>query len=331
MNTDVLLLKRSEVASLLTLPECIDAMEEAFRMRAEGRTLLPALAHVDADGGEFHIKAGGLRMERTFFALKANGGFFGNRKQFGLPNIIGLILLCDGQNGRPLAVMDSITITVLRTGATTAVAAKHLARRDSATATICGCGNQGRVQLAALRHALPALRRAFAWDVAPGAAQAFAAEMSGQLGIEVVSAPDLARAAGDSDVIVTCTPAKAFFLRREHVRPGTFVAAVGADSPDKQELDPALVAGSTLVVDILDQCAHVGELHHALEAKRMTEADVHGELSDIVSGKIPGRRSADEITVFDATGSAIQDAAAGAVVYRKALAQGLGRMMNFHE
>jgi ornithine cyclodeaminase/alanine dehydrogenase len=119
-------------------------------MRAEGAALAPTLMHVDADGGEFHIKVGGLRLDRTYFAPKANGGFFGNREAYGLPNVIGLIILFDGACGRPLAVMDSIDITILRTVATTAVAARRLARPDSATVTICGCGNQGRVQLKAL-------------------------------------------------------------------------------------------------------------------------------------------------------------------------------------
>ncbi len=131
MNTETLFIKRSEVRALLTLPECIEAMGQAFTMQALGQTLKPALMHVDADGGEFHIKGGGLRLERTYFALKANGGFFNNRAQFDLPNILGLILLCDGSNGRPLAVMDSIDITILRTGATAALAAKYLARPDS--------------------------------------------------------------------------------------------------------------------------------------------------------------------------------------------------------
>jgi hypothetical protein len=101
-------------------------------------------------------------------------------------------------------------------------------------------------------------------------------------------------------------------------------AAVGADSPDKQELEPALVASSRVVVDILEQCARVGELHHALEADLMTEAGMHGDLGDIVAGKLPGRTGDDEIIVFDTTGSAIRDTAAAVAVYRKALARGAG-------
>ncbi len=320
MEPGLLFLNGSQVRALLTLPECVEAMDQAFRMRAQGRALAPALMHVEADGGEFHVKGGGLVLERAYFALKANGGFFGNMERHGLPNILGLVLLFDGSNGLPLAVMDSADITALRTGATTALAARHLARAGSASATLCGCGRQGAIQLRALLEAVPTVRRVYAWDRSPDAARAFAA----RAGVECEAVTDLAQAAPSSDIIITCTPAKGFFLHKAHVRPGTFVSAVGADSPDKQELEPALVASSRLVVDILEQCARVGELHHALEAGLMTEADVHGELGDIVAGTLPGRTGEEEIIVFDTTGSAIQDTAAALAVYRKALAQGVG-------
>jgi ornithine cyclodeaminase/alanine dehydrogenase len=328
MNTDLLFLRRSEVESLLDLPGCITAMEEAFRMRSQGQALAPALMHVDVEGGEFHIKGGGLRLERTYFALKANGGFFSNQVRYGLPNILGLILLFDGTNGLPLAVMDSIAITTLRTGATTAVAAKYLARPDSTTATICGCGRQGTMQLRALLEIIPSIRHVLAWDARIEAAEAFAAGLPERPGLRVEPVRDLATAAAGSDIIVTCTPAKNFYLGKEHVRPGTFIAAVGSDSPDKQELEPGLVATSKLVVDVLEQCARVGELHHVLDAGLMSTADVHGELGDLVAGKRPGRTNTQEITIFDATGSAIQDTAAALMVYRNALSQGIGQRMN---
>ena len=127
----VLLLTRTEVASLLTLDDHIEAVEGAFRAHALGEVLPPGLMHVDAHAGEFHIKAGGVLKPRAYFALKANGGFFQNTARFGLPNIQGLILLYDAEKGSPLAVMDSTEITRKRTGAAVAAAAKHLAREDS--------------------------------------------------------------------------------------------------------------------------------------------------------------------------------------------------------
>jgi ornithine cyclodeaminase/alanine dehydrogenase-like protein (mu-crystallin family) len=112
------------------------------------------------------------------------------------------------------------------------------------------------------------------------------------------------------------------------VAKGTFIAAVGADSPDKQELDPALMRGNKVVADILEQCATIGELHHALEKGLLTRAEVHAELGEVVTGRKPGRTSEEEIIIFDSTGTALQDAAAAAIVYEKAVSDGSGVMLN---
>jgi alanine dehydrogenase len=308
-----LLLTRRDVASLLTLDECIQAVEEAFRLRGLGEVAPAGILGIPLPGGGFHIKAAVLGGR---FAAKVNGNFSGNPAR-GLPAIQGAILLCDAANGEPLAVMDSIEITILRTGAATAVAARHLARRNSAVATICGCGNQGRVQLRALSRVL-ALSRAFACDADANRARRYAQDLSAELGIPVSAVTDLAHAVSESDVCVTCTPSRAPILGRAALRPGTFLAAVGADSRDKQELDPAILASAKVVVDVLEQCAEIGELHHALAQGLMRRGDVHGELSDIVAGAKPGRAGEDEIIVFDSTGTALEDVAAAAAVYAKA-------------
>src|SRR5215472_18288219 len=198
----MLLLSRSEIASLMDFASYVQVVEEAFRLHAEGASLEPALAHVDADQGEFHIKAGGLRGSTPYFAVKVNGGFFGNRARFGLPNIQGLIVLSRADNGVPLAAMDSIEITIQRTAAATAVAARRLARPDSRVCTVCGCGTQGRAQLRALRHALP-LERAFAWSRQLERAETYASEMTRELGMPVTPVTDLATALSESDVCVT--------------------------------------------------------------------------------------------------------------------------------
>ena len=127
-----------------------------------------------------------------------------------------------------------------------------------------------------------------------------------------------------SDIWVTCTSARRWFLGREHVSPGAFIAAVGADNPEKQEIEPELLAASTVVADLLDQCCGLGDLHHALDAGVMQPSDVHAELAQIVSAEKPGRRSPNEIIVFDSTGTALQDVAAATLVYRNALAAGAG-------
>ena len=328
--SSTLLLTRREIAALLSLDECIAAVERAFKLHAEGKTLPPGVLGIHAPDGGFHIKAAGLELGRTYFAAKVNANFPNNMSRSGLPTIQGVIALCDGANGSLLALMDSIEITILRTGAATAVAANHLARSDSRVATICGCGNQGRVHLRALTKVRP-LQRAYAFDRDERHAQRFADDLSAELHIEVKAVRDLATAVGQSDICVTCTPSRQFFLKREDVPPGTFIAAVGADSPEKQELDPALLARSTIVVDILEQCATIGELHHALESGLVTREDVHAELHEVVTGLKRGRASEEEIIIFDSTGTALQDAAAAVVVYEKAARAGRGVTMNFAE
>lgn len=315
--SDTLLLGRDDVAALLTLDECIAAVEEAFRLDSEGKSLPPGVLGVPARGGGFHIKAAGLELSRTYFAAKINANFSDNFERFGLPAIQGVVVLCDGESGEVLALMDSIELTILRTGAATAVAAKHLARPRSRTATVCGCGNQGRVQLRALARVLP-LERAYAYDADEGRARRFAEEMTEELRIEVSAAGRLGDAVRRSDVCVTCTPSRSYFLNREDVAAGTFVAGVGADSEAKQELDPKLLASGKIVVDVLEQCAAIGDLHHAIEAGLVTRDDVHAELGEVVTGRKPGRTSEEEIIIFDSTGTALQDVAAAAIVYERA-------------
>ena len=323
-----LLLTSSQVRSLLSIDECIVAVEGAFRLYGEGKTASPGILGIHAQQGGFHIKAGILELGRNYFAAKVNANFPENGTRFGLPTIQGVIVLSDADNGRPLAVMDSMEITALRTGAATAVAAKYLARKDSRVATVCGCGNQGRIQLRALARVLP-LEKAYAYDLAEARASQFARELSAELGVLVTAVTDLSSAVRQSDVCITCTPSRRYFLQRQDVKPGVFIAAVGADNPDKQELEPALMANSKIVVDILDQCATIGDLHHALRAGLVTAAAVHAELGEIVAGKKSGRTSEDEIIVFDSTGMALQDVAAAAIVYERAVQAGGGMALDF--
>jgi alanine dehydrogenase len=323
-----LLLRRGEVARLLSLAECIAAVEEGFRLQGEGRIAPPVMLGMHVSGGGFHIKAAAIDGTRAYFAAKLNGNFPGNRERCGLPAIQGVIVLCDAENGSPLAVMDSIEITILRTGAATAVAAKHLARADSKFATICGCGNQGRIQLRALASVLP-IMRAYAFDRDPLMAASFAREMAAELGFSVEAVADVTAAVSASDVCMTCTPSQEFFITAGAVKPGTFIAAVGADNPRKQEIQPELLARAKVVVDSLEQCATIGDLHHALGQGVMTRGSVHAELAEVVAGTKPGRTSDEEITIFDSTGVALEDVAAAVVVYERAVREGVGSGIEF--
>ena len=318
---DVLLLSRSNVERLLTPDECIAAVEDAFRQHALGRTPSPGILGMHVPDGSFHIKAASLSPDRQYFAAKLNANFSQNGTRHGLPTIQGVVALCDASNGLPLAVMDSMAITALRTAAATAVAAKYLARKDSREVLLCGCGGQAAAQLRLLaRVRNPGRVRVYDQDASKAAAFAHAHQRD--TAIPTRAAEDLAHAVAASDIIVTCTTARRYFIHREMVRPGTFIAGVGADNEDKQELDPLLLATSTVVADLIEQCATIGDLHHALEANGMSRADVHAELGEVVAGLKPGRTREDEIVVFDSTGTALQDVAAAAAVYLRALEAG---------
>jgi alanine dehydrogenase len=311
-----LILSRGDVAALMAPADWLEAVETGFLASAEGKASAPPPMAIESESGAFHAKGAVLRLDRSYVALKLNGNFPGNPQMRGLPTIQGAILLCDGEDGSVLAIMDSIEVTLRRTAAATALAARYLARPDSRTILICGCGDQGAAQLAALREVLP-LGRCFAWDQDRAKAEAFAAAVRSE-GLEAEAVSDLATAAPASDAIVGCTTARRAYLEAAFVRPGTFVAAIGADSPEKSEIEPALMAGATVVADVRAQCEAMGDLRHAVAAGAMRAEDVHAELHELVKGTRPGRTRGDEITLFDSTGTALQDVAAAATIFERA-------------
>ena len=314
MADGTLLLSRTDVAGLLSAEEYLAAVERVFRLHGEGKTAAPGILGIHASDGGFHIKAGILNLGRSYFAAKINANYPQNVGRFGLPLIQGVIVLADAANGSPLALMDSIEITVQRTGAATAVAAKYLARPDSTTLTICGCGNQGRVSLQMLSKFFK-FEQVFAFDVDGEKAEAFARVMSEEVQLAISPIGDLEAAVKASDIVVTCTPATRFFLNRHFVSPGVFVAAVGADSELKQELEPGLLAQGKIVVDILDQCRAIGDCI-MLWLPAVTTADVHAELGGC-GGSQTGRTSTEETIIFDSTGMALQDVIAAATGIRR--------------
>ena len=323
-----ILLRRSEVKELLSLRDCIGAVEEIFRLQGQGKIPPSVILGVKARDGGLHVKAGLLPRDKSYIVAKLNTNFPTNRRRSGLPTIQGVIVVCDAKNGSPLAILDSIDITIKRTAAASAVAAKYLARKNSSIATICGCGEQGRAQLRAMHAVLP-LKKIYAFDLDQSAAKRLAAELGNELEIDIESVRDLRRAIQKSDVCITCTTADEFFVRKEDVALGTFIAAVGADDARKQEIDPALMASAKVVADSLEQCCTIGDTHHAIARGLMRKEDVYAELSEIVAGQKSARTSDDEIIVFDSTGVAIEDAVAAAAVCEKARAAGIGTSFEF--
>jgi alanine dehydrogenase len=327
-TNDTLLLQRCDVAALLELNACIAAVEQAFRWQGEGKLPATGILGMRTARGGLHVKAGILPGDPGYIVANLNTNFPGNSADFDLPTIQGLILICDAENGAPLALLDSIEVTIKRTAAATAVAAKYLARPNSSTATLCGCGQQGCAQIRAI-HVVRPLSKIHVFDLNPEAARKASTELSENLNVNAEAIRDLPLAIRTSEICVTCTTARRFLVQKEDVGPGTFIAAVGADDEHKQEIDPALIASAKVIADHLEQCCVIGDTHHAIAQGLMRKTDVYAELSEIVAARKPGRVTDDEIIVFDSTGVAFEDAITAAIVYEKARAGGIGGQFRF--
>lgn len=321
-----LLLSTSDIASLATLADYLTAAETAFRAFAAGAVASPPPMEIPAAAGAFHAKGAAMGSgSRSLAALKLNGNFPANRERFGLPAIQGAILLCDAETGSLLAILESSEVTLRRTAAASAVAAQLFSRGEAPTLLICGCGVQGRAHVEAL-SAVRSFRRIYAYDANADAARAFCGEMRARMKVTIETSADFETAARDSDVIVLATPSRSPILRREHLRAGAFVAAVGADNAQKNEVAPDALAASVVVTDVTDQCAAIGDLRAAIAAGAMTREDVRAELGDCLSGAQQARITEDEVIIFDSTGAAFQDLAAAALIYDRARNAGVGRL-----
>lgn len=324
--SDVLIITRRDIVRVMKPADYLDAAEQAFRALAVGKAYSPNPMHLPGERGGFHAKGATICLERDYAAVKVNGNFPGNPPELGLPTIQGAIILFDGCNGSVLAILDSIEVTLRRTAAASALAAKLLARPDSRTLLICGCGEQGHAHAEALRAVLP-IELCLLWDRDHVCAERLSAGLAASA-MDAIVIRDLESSATIADVIACCTSARAPYLDVNMVAAGTFITAVGADSPDKSEVAPQLMAVATVVTDLSAQCAKMGDLRHALEAGTITEAEVHAELGQLLVGSRPGRGSPEEVILFDSTGTGVQDVAAAARIYQRCAGGGIGRAVS---
>ena len=311
----VRILGAEDVTLVLPMRECVEALTRAFAdsARSPVRSFVGGVAAAE---GKFHIKAALREGERPMFVAKTNANFPGNPAR-GLQTIQGILALFDAENGRLLALMDSGSITAIRTAAATAVAAKFLAPMDARVLAIVGCGTQALQHVRAIREVRD-ITSVRALDLDVTAADKFARAVKDDCGINVHIVDDLRAATGDAEIVVTLTSSRRAFLCRDDVRPGAFVAGVGADSPDKSELDPGLLAESRIIVDDLEQCAVMGDLHHAIAAARLAKDDVAATLGDVAADPSLYPPLGDRVTVFDSTGIPIEDVVAAALAFEKA-------------
>lgn len=319
-----LILTRADIRSLATVDDYFQAAVESFRSHARGGVHAPLPMEINGCDGAFHAKGASMPFGgKSLAALKLNGNFPFNPARFGLPTIQGAILLCDAENGALLAILDSAEITLRRTAAASAVAMDALAAHAAATLLICGCGVQGRAHIEALassRH----FQRVIVFDTDEEKAQQFVAQMAKLVNCRIEIADTLAEAARQSDIIVTTTPSRSPVLDVTHIRPGVFIAAVGADNPHKNEIAPELMQRAAIIADVTDQCVVMGDTRAAIAAGVITRDNIRAELGEVLCGGKPGRQSEEEIVIFDSTGAAFQDLAAAAVIFERARSAGIG-------
>jgi len=285
----------ADVEAAVSPMRAVEAVRDAFVAYARGEWAMPPKVYVtNYPAGDFRAMpaiGGGHAL------LKWVTSFPGNPSR-GLPTVTGLVLLSDAETGELRAVLDAATVTALRTGAAAVLAAETLGRSDARTAAVVGAGVNGR---AAARTFLARGRDVVLWDVDPSHAAAAAAS----LGADVAPSRNDALAA---DLLVTVTPGREALLDDETLEPGQHISLMGADGPGKAEVTNAALARARLFCDDWEQASHGGELAHGVEAGVVSRSDVT-ELGRVLTGDAEGRRTADEITMFDSTGLAIQDLA----------------------
>jgi alanine dehydrogenase len=319
---EIVLLSGHDLGSLLEPKIVIEALREAYAALAEHPGDQGRSVGFMIDGGSVHVKSGLLPGSHLAFASKVNVNLPDNRKLRQLPTIQGIVVVSDATDGRPLAIMDSITLTGIRTAATAALAAGFGARTNSRRTAIIGCGAQAGYQLDALK-AVFALDEVRVFDLDAARAEAFALANSTAT-CPVTPLSTVRDTVSHADICITCTTSKSAVLTGDLELGGCFVAAIGADNPEKQEIAPALMKRARVLVDDIDACASGGDLHHALRAGVMSKDDVHAGLAELAAGRKPGRMREDELVIFDSSGSGVQDVAAAWIACREARRTGIG-------
>jgi alanine dehydrogenase len=325
-----LILSEEDVKKLLSLGEVTDAVESAFRMKGLGHAQMPPKQYLFMKkyNGDLRTMPSYLE-ENDAVAVKVVNSHPENRKKHGLPTVMATIILVDPRTGAPEAIMGGTWITALRTGAAGAIAAKYLANLKPKTVGIVGAGTQARTQLMGLEHVFETVEEVRVWDRAEKAALKYAEEMGIKCNqVAIFSVKSIEKAVEGADIIVTATPSRKPLVSAEWVDEGTHINCIGADAPGKQELDPALLVKSKIVVDDWEQSCHGGEINVPLAKGIIKKEDVWGDICEIVAGLKQGRTSPEEITVFTSTGLAIQDAAAAKIAYQKAVKQKIGEQID---
>src|SRR6266849_8776997 len=309
---------------LVTPAEYVQCVEQAYRMHGEGRFYMEPKGHIVLDKypGEWEAMPSYIE-EPEAAACKWVSIREQNRDRFDLPTVFSILIYTHPETGFPLAICDGSHHTVMRTGAAAAVSAKWLARRDSKVLAIVGAGHMAE-------GAIETCNEVFAWDEvriwsrSRSTLDDFAAKYAGRFSFALEPSTNLEQVVRGADVVVTITPARGPIVLDEWIAPGTHIAAVGADKGGDQELDPRILQRARIFVDDIRQCRADGEINVPLTQGLIAEGDIAGEIGEVITGKKPGRTSDSEVTLFDSTGIALQDAATVPLEYERAVAAGVG-------
>ena len=323
---EIKILTEAELRKLVPLDmDAISCVERGFVALSDGNVVMPPIMTlmVPDHNGEVCVKTAYVPGIDSF-AMKMSPGFFDNPK-LGLPSTSGLMVLFASKTGMLEALLlDNGYLTDVRTAAAGAVAARHLARSDAQRVCVIGAGVQARLQLMALRLVRP-ITSAVIWARDAEKAEATAASLREELGVDVTASHNIANAVSKADIIVTTTPADAPLVMGEWLQPGQHITAMGSDQEHKVELAPSCLARATRYVpDSQAQCAIKGELRSAIKAGVFTADQSFAELGDIVVGTTLGRQSETDITIADLTGTGVQDTAIATLARQRARDAGLG-------
>ncbi|MFH1878017.1 MAG: alanine dehydrogenase [Candidatus Omnitrophota bacterium] len=319
-----LVISEETVKEIITVKEAIREVEKGFKYFGSGRVEMPPkiYLYLSKYNGDFRaMPAYVAGMESC--GIKWVNVHPGNIKK-GLPAVMAMIILNDPADGYPLCVMNGTYITALRTGASGAIAAKYLARKDSENLAFIGCGTQAKAQFSAIKEVFR-IKGVKLWDKRARAAAEFGKFIRRSGNFSVTIADTAASACADCDIIVTTTPSRSPLVKPEWLKKGVHINAVGADARGKQELSPEILKKARIVVDSWEQASHSGEINVPLRKKQLFRKNIYADIGEIVTGGKTGRKNNDEVTVFDSTGLAVQDMAIAYFIYKKAKKLNKGR------
>lgn len=324
-NRKTLILSRSDMMGLVTPAEYVACVEQAYRMHGEGRFFMEPKGHIVLDKypGEWEAMPSYIE-EPEAAACKWVSIRERNRERFNLPTVFSILIYTHPETGFPLAIVDGSYHTVMRTGAATAVSTKYLAREDARVLAIVGAGHmaEGTLETTAAIRPWTEVR---VWSRSQKTLDGFLRNMQPKFPeLTIRVSTNLEDVVPGADVVATITPARGPIVRDEWIAPGTHIAAVGADKGGDQELESAILQRARIFVDDIRQCRTDGEINVPLGQGIIQESDIAGEIGKVVCGALPGRQSADQVTLFDSTGIALQDSATVPLEYERALAAGVG-------